>query len=97
MKAIKIIYNQAHSEKIDYLLDRLEIKGYSKWIDVQGRGSVDGSPHMGTHTWPEMNSSILTVVEDDKVNSILENVKKLNAVNEEIGIRAFVWEILQTV
>lgn len=97
MKAIMIIYNQAHTEKVDYMFDLLEIRGYTKWVDVQGRGSDKGSPHMGTHTWPEMNSSILTVVEDEKINSILESVKNLNAVNEEIGVRAFVWEILQTV
>ena len=61
MKAIMIIYNHAHSEKVDYMLDQLEIRGYSKWIDVQGRGTTDGAPHMGTHTWPEMNSSVLTI------------------------------------
>lgn len=97
MKAIMIIFNQAHTEKVDYMFDRLEIRGYSKWADVQGRGSVDGNPHMGTHTWPEMNSSVMTVVEDGKVEELLDNIKKLNAVNEEIGIRAFVWEIQQTV
>lgn len=97
MKAIMIIYNQAHTEKVDYMFDRLDIRGYSKWVDVQGRGSVDGSPHMGTHTWPEMNSSILTVIEDNKVEEVLENIKKLNAINTEIGVRAFVWEIQQTV
>ena len=27
MKAIMIIYNQAHTEKVEYLLDKLGIKG----------------------------------------------------------------------
>lgn len=97
MKAIMIIYNQAHTEKVDYLLDRLEIRGYSKWVDVQGRGSLTGNPHMGTHTWPEMNSSVLAVIEDNKVDEVLLNVQKLNAINEEVGIRAFVWSVEKTV
>ena len=96
MKAVMIIYNQAITEKVDYLLDRMEIRGYTKWENVQGRGSLTGFPRMGTHTWPEMNSSIICIVEDDKVDMVLENVKKLNAVNEEVGIRAFVWDILKS-
>ena len=39
MKAIMIIYNQAHTEKVEYLLDKLGIKGYSLWENVQGRGT----------------------------------------------------------
>jgi hypothetical protein len=37
------------------------------------------------------------MVEDDKVDVVLESVKKLDSINEEVGIRAFVWDILKTV
>ena len=97
MKAICIVYNQTHSEKVDFMLDELNIRGYTKWENVVGRGSETGVPHMGTHTWPELNSSTLTIVDDDKVDVVLENVKKLNAINEEVGIRAFVWDVLKSV
>jgi nitrogen regulatory protein PII len=97
MKAILIVYNQAHTEKVEFMLDKLEIRGFTRWENIQGRGSDNGEPRMGTHTWPEMNSSTLTVVDDQKVDVLLESVKKLNAINEEVGIRAFVWEILKTV
>lgn len=92
-----IIYNQAHTEKVEYLLDKLSIKGYSLWENVQGRGTVSGDPHLGTHAWPEINKSVLTVVEDDLVDAVLENVKRIDAVNYEVGIRAFVWDILKMV
>ena len=92
-----IIYNQAHTEKVEYMLDKLGVKGYSLWEDVKGRGSETGVPHLGNHTWPEINKSLLTVIEDDKVDIILEKVKKIDKVNEEVGIRAFVWDILKTV
>lgn len=97
MKSVLIIFNQAHSEKVEYMLDYLKINGYTQWNEIYGRGSRDGQPHMGTHTWPEQNNAVLTVVEDDKVDELLETVKKIDAVNEEVGIRAFVWNIEKTV
>jgi nitrogen regulatory protein PII len=97
MKAIMIIYNQAHTEKVEYMLNKLGVKGYSLWENVQGRGSDKGVPHLGTHTWPEINKSILTVVEDDKVDVLLEKVKRIDAINDEVGIRAFVWDVLKSV
>jgi nitrogen regulatory protein PII len=97
MKAIMIIYNQANSEKVEYMLDKLGIKGYSLWENVQGRGTTTGVPHLGTHAWPEINKSVLTIVEDNLVEKVLETVKKIDAINEEVGIRAFVWDVLKTV
>ena len=97
MKAIMVVYNQAHTEKIEYMLDKLEIKGYSLWENVQGRGTSTGVPHLGTHAWPEINKSVIAVVEDDLVDTILNTVKKIDEINDEVGIRAFVWDVLKTV
>jgi nitrogen regulatory protein PII len=97
MKAIMIIYNQANTEKIEYMLDKLEIKGYSLWENVQGRGTKTGVPHLGTHAWPEINKSVITIVDDEIVDSVLNTVKKIDEINEEVGIRAFVWDVLKTV
>jgi nitrogen regulatory protein PII len=97
MKSIMIIYNQAHTEKVEFMLDKLGIKGYSLWENVQGRGSNSGVPHLGTHAWPEINKSVITIVEDDIVDKVLDIVKRIDAVNEEVGIRAFVWDILKSV
>ena len=97
MKAIMIVYNQAHTEKIEYMIDKLGIKGYSLWENVQGRGTSKGVPHLGTHAWPEINKSVIAVVEDDLVDTILNTVKKIDEINDEVGIRAFVWDVLKTV
>ncbi len=96
MKAIMIIYNQAHTEKIEYMLEKLGIKGFTLWENVQGAGTNTGVPHLGTHAWPEINKSVLTVVEDNLVDTILDTVKKIDAINNEVGIRAFVWDVLKT-
>jgi len=97
MKAVLVVFNQAQTERVEYMLDRLEIRGYTWWNDVQGRGTETGDPRMGTHTWPEMNSAALLVIPDEKVEALLEGVRKLDEVNKEVGVRAFVWDILQTV
>jgi nitrogen regulatory protein PII len=93
MKAVFIVYNQAQTEKVEYLFNKLNIRGFTRWTDLTGRGSVDGRPHMNTHTWPEQNTARLAVVEDAKVASILNGVKLLDEENKDVGIRAFVWNV----
>lgn len=97
MKAVFIAFNQANTERVEYMFDQMGIRGYTWWNEVQGRGSVSGEPRMGTHTWPEMNSATMTVVPDELVGPLLENIRKMDEINKEVGIRAFVWDITQTV
>lgn len=97
MKAIFIAYNQAIIEKVEFMLDKLNIRGFTQWEGIQGRGSIDGDPHYGNHTWPEINCATLCIVEDNLVSIVLEKVKAIDEINEEVGIRAFVWNIEQTV
>ena len=97
MKSVMIIFNQAFTSRVEFMLDELGIRGFTFFEQVQGRGSVDGEPHRGTHTWPEMNSAVLTVVPDDKVDELLLTVRKLDARNKAVGVRAFVWNIEQSV
>ena len=92
-----IVFNQADTERVEYMLDTLDIQGFTFFEQVQGRGTNGGVPHRGTHAWPEMNSCVITVVEDEKVQTLLESVKKLDLRNEEIGVRAFMWNIEATV
>ncbi len=97
MKAVMIIFNQAHTERVDYVLEKLGIRGYTLWENVQGRGSDTGVPHLGTHTWPEINKSLLTVIPDDLVDPLLTKIKSIDSVSDEVGIRAFVWDIQKSV
>jgi nitrogen regulatory protein PII len=97
MKSVFIIYNQALGEIVQKVLDHYEVRGFTMWEDVKGRGTNQGEPHMGTHTWPAMNSAVLAVVEEEKVQSLLQAIAKLNEKAEKQGIRAFVWAVEQTV
>jgi len=93
MKAVFIVYNQAHTEKVEYMFEKLDIRGFTRWTGLTGRGSENGDPHMNTHTWPEQNTARLTIVEDHLVQTVLDAVKKMDEVNADVGVRAFVWNV----
>ncbi|MBQ7945193.1 MAG: hypothetical protein IJ280_00555 [Bacteroidales bacterium] len=97
MKAVFIVFNQANTSRVEYLLDQLKINGFTLFEEVQGRGSNGGEPRRGTHTWPEMNSAVITMVEDDKVSDLLDCVHRLDLRNQDVGVRAFVWNIEQSI
>ena len=97
MKAVFIVFNQAHTERVEYIVDQLGIKGFTWWNEVKGRGSETGEPRMGTHTWPEMNSAMMTMIQEEMLEPLLERVRTIGQINPEVGIRAFVWDILQSV
>ncbi|MBQ9522237.1 MAG: hypothetical protein IJR74_00255 [Paludibacteraceae bacterium] len=97
MQAVMIVFNQANTERVEYMLDELEVRGFTFFEEVQGRGSVNGEPRRGTHAWPEMNSAVICVVKDEKVPVLLETVQKLDARNPEVGVKAFSWTINQMV
>lgn len=92
-----IVFNQAFTSRVEYMLEQLGIRGFTFFEQVQGCGSVDGQPHRGTHTWPEMNSVVITVVEDERVDELLDCVKRLDLRSKEVGVRAFVWNVERSV
>ncbi|MBO7596871.1 MAG: hypothetical protein J6T70_07485 [Bacteroidales bacterium] len=90
MKAVFISFYQAFYNDMLDILDKLEIRGFTYWPEVQGRGSVDGEPHYGTHAWPTLNAAILTFVADDKVKPLMEAVHQLDETAPRQGLRAFI-------
>lgn len=97
MKSVMIVFNQANTERVEYMLDMLGIRGFTFFEQVQGRGTNGGEPRRGTHAWPEMNSAVITVVQDEQEAPLLEAVQKLDLRNPEIGVKAFTWKIDQMV
>ncbi|MDO4702669.1 PG0541 family transporter-associated protein [Tannerella sp.] len=97
MKSVLITFDQAHYEQIIAVLNRLNCRGYTRIEQVQGRGSDKGDPHLGSHAWPAMNSTILSVVDDDRVSPLLEALRALDHHSPQLGLRAFVWHVEQTI
>lgn len=97
MKSVFIAYDQAHHEHIIEALDKSGCRGFTAFGNVQGRGSVKGEPHYGSHAWPSLASAIITFVDDDKVSQLLERLKALDQEKPRLGLRAFVWAVEQTI
>ena len=93
MKAILITYNQAYYEDIAKVLNDHGVKGFTEWDEIKGHGSETGEPHMGTHAWPTLNNAIVSVMEDDRVEAVLDALRTRDQKAPELGLRAFVWTI----
>lgn len=94
MKAVFIAMSQAHYRTVvDEMLAKMNIRGFTSWKGVSGRGSRTGEPHYGSHAWPALNNAVITIVDDHKVKPLLEYLKVLDADYENLGLRAFVWNI----
>lgn len=92
MKAVMILYNQSHSSSVQEILDRYNVRGFTKWVDVQGRGSYKGEPHYGSHAWPSQNMAVLAVVEESQLEGLQEGLKSVDDEAPDVGLRAFIWE-----
>ena len=97
MKAIFISFNQAYYEMLLSIMDRNNIRGFTYWEEVQGRGSKNGEPHYGSHAWPTLNSAILAMVPNEKVDPFLDLLHKMDLQTEAQGLRAFVWNIEKSI
>ena len=94
MKAIFIAFNQAYNDEIVDLLAAHGQRGFTRWNDILGRGSVDGEPHYGNHAWPVQNMAVLTMVEDGLVPELMEALEATDKASPDLGLRAFVWDIV---
>ena len=97
MKSILITFDQAYYERIVDMLERNNCRGFTAWQEVQGRGSHKGEPHYGSHAWPSLASAIITVVDDHRVENILKSLHEMDLATPKLGLRAFVWNIEQSI
>jgi hypothetical protein len=93
MKAIFTTFNEAHYDAILALLEKTNIKGFTNWAQVRGRGSVNGEPHYGSHAWPTMNSSILIFAPDADVADLKRRLLDLDSQFPALGLRVFTWTV----
>ncbi|MDR0729164.1 MAG: hypothetical protein LBF19_03450 [Prevotellaceae bacterium] len=93
MKAVLITYGQSLTRPVEDLLDKQNIRGFTRWTETFGRGSETGEPHYGTHAWPSKNGTVLAVVHDDEVAALLDALRRLNEHAAEQGLSTFVWNV----
>ncbi|MDE5675268.1 MAG: hypothetical protein K2I16_11870 [Muribaculaceae bacterium] len=97
MQAIFIAYDQAHHDAILDLLEKNSCRGFTSFGETQGRGSINGEPHYGSHAWPSLGGAILTIVEDHRLETVLSRLRELDESKPRLGLRAFVWQVTHTV
>ena len=97
MQSIFIAFDQAYYERIIDMLQRSNARGFTAWPEVQGRGSKTGEPHFGSHAWPSIASAIITFVNDDQVDGILQRLHEMDLATPKLGLRAFVWNVEQSI
>ncbi|MDL2264812.1 hypothetical protein LJC57_03055 [Parabacteroides sp. OttesenSCG-928-G07] len=97
MKAVFISFNQAYQYAIVQIMDRNNLRGYTYWETVQGRGTKTGEPHYGSHAWPTLNGAILTMIDAEKVDNFLNLLHELDKKTEALGLRAFVWNVEKSI
>lgn len=97
MKAVFISFNQSYYEQVIAIIDRNNCRGFTFWEEVQGRGSVSGEPHYGSHAWPTLNSAMLVMTEEGRVEKLLATLRALDTKTEAQGLRAFVWNVEQAI
>ena len=78
MKSVLITFDQAYYERYHGIARPFGTVVASHTLKVQGRGSKTGDPHFGSHAWPSMCSAILTVVDDKKVDPLLDTLHKMD-------------------
>lgn len=96
MKCVFIAAYQAFYDDVIAIFDKLEIKGFTYFPEVQGRGSNTGEPHYGTHAWPTLNCAFITFTEDEKVQPLLDEIYALDKALPLQGIRAFAMPVEAT-
>jgi len=97
MKSIFIAFDQAHYEAIIDTLTKSNCRGFTSFGTVEGRGSISGEPHYGSHAWPSLASAIITIVKDEQVDPLLKRLKELDDAKPMLGLRAFVWDVEKSI
>lgn len=97
MKAIFLSCNQALYDEVLQTMEKCGVRGYTGWEEVTGCGMKEGEPHLGTHAWPTLNSSLIAMAEEPAASDFLAELKRIDNENGKLGLRAFWWEIGGTI
>lgn len=90
MKLVLIIFDQVYYECIIVLLDCLGCWGFIYLECVQGCGLKIGDLYFGSYVWFSMCLVIIMVVDDKKVDLLLDVLYWMDMQIEQFGLWVFV-------
>lgn len=94
MRMVMISYNSAIDTEVVDALNKNKISNFTRWIQVQGRGSASGC-HFASEVWPGENTVIFTAVDDSQAQNLFDSIKKLRKRLAKEGIKAFSWDLVE--
>ena len=100
MKLIMIVFNFIYDEPIRAMIERLKIPGFTEVPKVFGTG--ESGKRFGTHAFPGHDTMLLTVVPEDQLVILLDELARLkkglaDRAKRHGGIKAFVLPVEQAV
>ncbi len=80
MKIILIVYHDILEDRVDNLLNKLNIDYYTEWENVKGKGHLSDA-HLGTRTFPGFNNVRMVALQNEDILVQLEiGIEELNKI-----------------
>jgi nitrogen regulatory protein PII len=100
MKLVLIVFNFIYDEPIREIIEQLKLPGFTEVPKVFGTG--ESGKRFGTHSFPGHDTMLLTVVPEEQMSSLLEELAKFkqglaDRSKRHGGIKAFVLPVEQAV
>jgi Nitrogen regulatory protein P-II len=79
MKLLYVISNEIYMPRVMEILKKLEIDYYTEWDEVKGKGHGT-DPHLGTRSFPSMNSVLMIAFDDETiVEKLVDEIVEANS------------------
>ncbi len=79
MKIVFIICNEVYVHRVMEMLEKNGIDYYTRWEHVSGKGHGT-EPHLGTRSFPSINSVLMVAFEDDSlVKCLVRDIREANS------------------
>lgn len=86
MQMLMMIVESAHRDLVEAALTEHQVVGYTEIPTVYGSGAT--GPRLGSRAFPETSSIVFTVVEEPKVQELLDTLESTCK-----GMRVIVWKV----
>lgn len=96
MKLVLMTYYIGRHDEVMEILERLVIRTYTRWREVEGRISR-GEPRENSHVWPGANSALMAVLDEDQAARLINEIEAFNGRRDGEGIDAYVLDVARTV
>jgi len=89
VKCVLICYNAGLHEDVLEALHRADVSSYSRWEQILGSGQSSGQ-RLNSSIWPGFNSAMAVVVDDDRKDAVMSEIRLLRKEHSKEGVKAFV-------